>query len=183
MSEPGRADPPPESRSTAHGPRLGALLRSGRDRAAELRTTERLLALVTIAALAGGALLIVAEFLDLFEIEAAGLVVKQQAGGPHHSYAMLVVGVGTIVATLLARSTEQWPPALGVVALAGFALAFTLIADLPDVTRSDLVRGARIAEAHPAIGFWTQLAGATIAFVSGLVLLRLLRRAARELRS
>jgi len=96
---------------------------------------------------------------------------------------MLVLGVGTIVATMLARSTEQWPPALGVVVLAGFALAFTLIADLPDVTRSDLVRGARIAEAHPAIGFWTQLAGATIAFVSGLVLLRLLRRAAREPRS
>jgi hypothetical protein len=177
MTGPGRADPPPdrphERRSTALGTRLGALLRKGR---AELRTTETLVELVTIAALVGGALLILAEFLDLFEIEAAGLVVKQQSGGPHHSYAMLVVGVGTIVATLLARSTEQRPPALGVVVLAGFALAFTLIAELPDVTRSDLVRGARIAEAHPAIGFWTQLAGATIAFASGLVLLRLLRK-------
>lgn len=177
MTGPGRADPPPdrppEPRSTTLGSRLGAVLRKWRE---ELRTPERLLELVTFAALVGGALLVLAEFLDLFEIEAAGLVVKQQTGGPHHSYAMLVVGAGTIVAALLARSTQQWPPALGIVVLAGFALAFALIADLPDVTRSDLVRGARIAEAHPAIGFWTQIAGAAIAFASGLVLLRLLRK-------
>jgi hypothetical protein len=136
-----------------------------------------LLEVLTITALLGGGLLILAEFLNLFEIEARGLVVKEQAGGSHHAYAMLVVGAGTIGATLLARSTEQWPPALGIVLLGGFALAFALIGDLPDATRTDLVRGARIAEAHPSLGFWTELAGATIALVSGLALMRLLRRA------
>jgi hypothetical protein len=133
--------------------------------------------LLTITALLGGGLLILAEFLDLFEIEARDLVVKKQVGGSHHAYAMLVVGSGVIVAALLARSTEQWPPALGVAMLGGFAIAFALIADLPDATRTDLVRGARIGDAHPKVGFWTELAGATIALVSGLALVRLFRRA------
>ena len=101
-----------------------------------------MLELLTVAAVLGGGLLILAEFLDLFEIETRDLVVKQQAGGPHHAYAMLVVGAATIGAALLARSTEQWPPALGIALLGGFALLFALIVDLPDATRSDLVRGA-----------------------------------------
>jgi hypothetical protein len=185
MSGPRGGDRPPESLPTAFAARLGVLLHKGRDGASRLRSDERLVELLTITTLLGGGLLILAEFLNLFEIEARGLVIKEQAGGSHHAYAMLVVGAGTIGATLLARSTEQWPPVLGVAVLSGFALAFALVGDLPDATRTDLVRGARIGDAHPALGLWTELAGAAIALVSALALVRLLRRtstAARETR-
>jgi hypothetical protein len=69
---------------------------------------------------------------------------------------------------------------VGVAVLGAFALAFALIGDLPDATRSDLVRGARVADAHPAIGFWIELTGAALTLVSGLVLTRLLRRSSTE---
>jgi hypothetical protein len=157
-------------------PRLAALLRQGRAGVSRLGSGTSLLELVTIAVLLGGGLLIVAEFLDLFEIEVGQIVVKQQAGGANHAYAMLIIGAGAIAATLLARSTEQWPPAVGVAVLGAFAVAFALIGDLPDATRSDLVRGARIADAHPSIGFWVEIVGAILTLVSGLVLARLLRR-------
>ena len=157
-------------------PRVATLLRQGRERVSRLGSRTSLLELATIAALLGGGLLILSEFLDLYEIEVSGLAVKQQAGGTNHAYAMLIVGTVVIAATLLARSTEQWPPAAGVAVLGAFALALALIGDLPDATRSDLVRGGRIADAHPSIGFWIELVGATITLVSGLVLVRMLRR-------
>ena len=136
---------------------------------------ERRLELLTIIALAGAGLLILSEFLTLFEIKSRGLVVKDQTGGPHHAYAMLVVGAAAIVATLLTRSTGEWLPAAGVAALGLFALGFVLIADLPDATRSDLVQGARLASADPAIGLWTELAGALMLLASGAALTRSLR--------
>jgi hypothetical protein len=157
-------------------PRLANLLRQGREGVSRLGSRTSLLEVATISALLGGGLLILSEFLDLFTIEVGQIGVKQQAGGTNHAYAMLIIGAGAIAATLLARSTEQWPPAAGVAALGAFAVAFALIGDLPDATRSDLVRGARIAEAHPAIGFWVELIGATLTLVAGLVLARQLRR-------
>jgi hypothetical protein len=178
MSEPGKAGRPAGTPSVTPGARLATFLRRGREGASRLRSGQTLLELLTIAALLGGGLLILAEFLDLFEIEASDVPVKKQAGGSHHAYAMLIVGAATIGAALLARSTEQWPPALGIALLGAFALAFALIGDLPDATRSDLVRGARIADAHPTLGFWTELGGAVITLVSGLALVRLLRRTA-----
>jgi hypothetical protein len=147
--------------------------------AKRFRSAEALLGLATLAALVGGLLLIVAEFLTLFEISSRGLLVKEQAGGSHHAYAMLLVGVGTIVATLLARSTDQWPPAAAIAGLAVFAIAFALVGDLPDATRTDLVRGARLAEADPAAGFYVELAGAAVALLAGAALALLLRRRQR----
>jgi hypothetical protein len=176
MIEPGGADSPPQSGISALGTRLRTLLRHVGERVRGTRSGEGVLEALTVLALLGGGLLILAEFLNLYEIEIQGLVVKQQAGGSSHSYAMLVVGAATIGATLLARSTEQWLPALGIVVLGGCALALVLIVDLPDATRTDLVRGAQLAEAHPAIGFWTELLGAVVALASGLGLVRLLRR-------
>jgi hypothetical protein len=129
-----------------------------------------------VIALLGGGLLIVADLLDLFQIQAGRLPVEQQSGGDQHSYAVLLVGIGVIVATLLARSTQQWPPAGAVTVLALIALAIALVGDLPGATRSDLVRGARLADADPAIGFWTELLGALLALAGGAGLAYLLRR-------
>jgi hypothetical protein len=169
-------NPPPTSASSARSDWPGIALRSLRNAVAGLRKGERLLELATIIALLGACLLILAEFLTLFEIKSRGLVVKEQAGGTNHAYAMLVVGAATIVAALLVRATGQRPPAFGIIVLGAFALAYALLGDLPDATRTDLVRGARIAEASPALGFWTELAGAMIVLASGAALLALLRR-------
>ena len=113
---------------------------------------------MTLIALAGGTLLVIADFLDLFRIESRGLVVEEKAGGESHAYAMLVIGVAVIGATLVARATEQWPPAAGVALLGVVALIVALAGDLPDATREDLLRGARFGQADPAVGFWVELA-------------------------
>jgi hypothetical protein len=152
------------------------LLRRGRGVGLELFRGERLVELVTAIALLGGGLLIVADFLDLFRIEAGRLPVEEQSGGDQHSYAMLVVGIGVIGATLLARSTGEWPPAGAVVLLALIALAIALAGDLPEATRTDLVRGARLADADPAAGFWTELVGAFASLAGGAALAHLLHR-------
>jgi hypothetical protein len=137
----------------------------------------RLVELATIVALLGGALLALADILDLFQIEtAAGLVVKQQSGGGQHGYAMLVIGIAAIGSVMLARSAEQWPPAAAAAALGLIALALALLVDLPDATRSDLVRGGSLADAEPAIGFWVELVGAALMSAGGAALVYALQR-------
>jgi hypothetical protein len=153
--------------------RLAAGLRAG----VSLLRRGRLVELATIITLAGAGLLVLADFLDLFQIEtAAGLVVKQQSGGGQHGYAMLVIGAAAIASTLLARAAEQWPPAAATVALGLIALALALLADLPDATRSDLVRGGTLADAEPTLGFWVELAGAVLTSAGGAALVYALRR-------
>jgi hypothetical protein len=135
-----------------------------------------MLELITILLLAGGCVLVLADFLPLFRIEAAGLPVEDQPGRDQHAYAQVVIGLGVIGGALLARSTRQWPPAGAVVALALIALGIALIGDLPEATRADLVQGAQIAEASPAVGFWLEIVGAGVTFVGGLAMSLLLRR-------
>jgi hypothetical protein len=171
MSTPGKAPetpdtPPPEGWEAAQV-RLGAAVRAGVSYVRRLRLIE----VATIVALIGGALLVLADFLDLFEIKTtAGLVVRQQSGGDQHGYAMLLIGIAAIASTMLARTSEQWPPAVATLALGLIALGLALLGDLPDATRSDLVRGGSLAEADPAIGFWVELAAAVVATVGGAAL-------------
>jgi hypothetical protein len=170
MSTPRKArdakTPPPSGFETAQI-RLAASLRA----AVAFVRNAPLVELATIAALAGAVLLVLADFLDLFQIKtAAGLVVKQQSGGGQHGYAMLVIGAAAIASTMLARTAEQWPPAAATAALGLIALALALLADLPDATRSDLVRGGSLADAEPALGFWVELAGAAVTSAAGAAL-------------
>jgi hypothetical protein len=176
MNEPKGAEERGSASSGSIGARIADALVRGRGATRGLGRSDRLLELITIAALTGAALLILSEFLTLFEIKSRGVVVKDQAGGANHAYALLVIGVASILATLLARSTGEWLPAAGVAALGLFALAFILIVDLPDATRSDLVRGVRLASADPAIGFWTELLGGLVLLASGAALTLVLRR-------
>jgi hypothetical protein len=176
MSAPRKAPdtktPPPEGWQAAQT-RVAAALRGG---VAFLRRA-RLVELATIVALVGGALLGLADFLDLFQIKTAtGLVVKQQSGGGQHGYAMLVIGIAAIASTMLARAAEQWPPAVATVALGLIALGLALFGDLPDATRSDLVRGGSLGDADPALGFWVELVAAAITCVGGAALAYALRR-------
>jgi hypothetical protein len=150
------------------------------------RATRRLfvtrgLEIATALALIAGVLLFIAEFLDLFQVETGqGLVVHQagaeQGTGENHAYAMALIGIGVIVATMVTRSSGAWAPAAGVMALGAVAVAIALIGDLPDATSSGLTTKFESANAHPAAGFWLELAGGVGALGSGLALTYLLRR-------
>jgi hypothetical protein len=137
---------------------------------------ERVIGLLTLALLFAGVLLIAAEFLDLFQVKIGASVIDEQSGGEHHSYALLLIGAVICGAGMAARSSEAWAPAAGAAALGGMVLLIAFIGDLPDATRTDLVRGARIASADPAAGFWVELIGASLALVSGAALAYLLGR-------
>jgi hypothetical protein len=130
----------------------------------------RVIEVLTALALIGGGLLILAEFLTLFEIRSGELAVQEQSGGEHHAFAMLVAGVAVIGGALLSRATETWPPAAAVCVIGLAALALALFGDLPDATREDLVRGARPAKAEPALGFTAEVVGAALAVVAGALL-------------
>jgi hypothetical protein len=137
------------------------------------------LGLATVAAVFGAALLAAAEFVDLYHVVgASGELVAgakaTQTGGEHHHYALLVIAVAVVFATLFARWTEQPLPAMGVAALGLITLAVVLIGDLPDVTSSGITKTPEIGDAQPAAGFWLELAGALVTLLSGLVLARLL---------
>jgi hypothetical protein len=176
MSAPRDAKPASQAGSGSSGEAGQGWLRNASELLAKPFRGEGLLELVTVLMLAGGSLLVLADFLDLFRIEAAGLPVEDQSGRDQHSYAQVVIGLGVIGATLLARSTRQWPPAAAAMALALIALGIALIGDLPEATRSDLVRGARIAEASPAVGLWLEIVAAGITLAAGAAATLLLRR-------
>jgi hypothetical protein len=173
-----RSESHPPSTGSAFQDRLEALFRRAAEGASNIRRPERLLGLLTVVALLAGMLLIVCDFVTLFQIKLRSTVVEEPTGGDQHSYAVAVMGAAIVGAALLARVTEAWPPAAAVAGLGVAALAIALLGDLPDATRSDLVRGGRIGEASPALGFWLELAGAVIALSVGLALAYLLRRSA-----
>jgi hypothetical protein len=133
------------------------------------------LEIAVLLMLLGGSLLVIADFLDLFRIESGGLTLSSQSGRSQHSYAELLIGVAVIGAAMLALSTRQWPPAAAGVALALIALGIALIGDLPDATRSDLVRGGKLAEASPAVGLWLEIVGAGVALAASAASMLLLR--------
>jgi hypothetical protein len=174
MSTPRRADEPRAEGWKA----LEVILRRGTKATLQgissLMAREHRLGLVAVMALVGGTLMILAEFLTLFEVRRGPIVVTEQSGGEHHSYALLILGAASLVAALVARS-GHWAPAAGVAVLAALALAIALVADLPDATSSGLTAGARPAEADPAAGFWVQTVGASLALVGGLAMTYLIR--------
>jgi hypothetical protein len=136
---------------------------------------ERQIEALAALALLGGALLVLADFVTLFEIKAR-TAVREQTGGDHHGYSIAVLGGVMILSTLLARAGESWAPAAATAVLALAVLAITLIGDLPDATRSDLIAGGQLGEANPTGGFWLQLIGAVLALVGSVLLARVLAR-------
>jgi hypothetical protein len=124
----------------------------------------RALELATVAAIVGGTLLIVSEFLDLYSIVGAGGgVLDHVSGGSNHGYALAVIGLAVLAAVALARATGQWQPAVAGAALAVIALLVVLAGDLPDASASGLTRSRQLGEAQVAVGFWVELAAALLA--------------------
>jgi hypothetical protein len=139
------------------------------------------LTVVTVAALLGASLLVLAKFLEVVRfIQLGGDLIPGAEASRKGSAALLVIGVAAGLAALAARWTEQSLPALASAALGAIALGMVLIGDLPDVTSSGITRGTLIGSADPGPGFWVELAGATVIVVAGLALARLLALENRE---
>jgi hypothetical protein len=133
------------------------------------------LAIVTVAALLGAALLVLSSFLDVVRfVDLSGELIPGAEATRAGTSAMAVIGLAAGVAVLFARWSEHSLPALAAAGLGAFALALVLIGDLPDVTSSGITSGKLIGEADPGPGFWVELAGALVTIVAGLTLARLL---------
>jgi len=133
------------------------------------------LAIVTVTALAGAALLVLSSFLDVVRfVDLSGELIPGAAATRHGTAAMVVIGLTAGAAALFARWSEHPLPAIASAALGAIGLAIVLIGDLPDVTSSGLTSGKLLGQADPGPGFWIELAGALLTLASGLVLARLL---------
>jgi hypothetical protein len=139
------------------------------------RVAASALTLATVAALVGGALLVLSSFLDVVRfVDIRGNLIPGAEATREGTGAMAVIGVAAGLAALFARWSEHSMPAIACAALGAVALAIVLVADLPDVTSSGLTRGREIGEADPGPGFWVELAGAVVTLAAGLVLARLM---------
>jgi hypothetical protein len=128
-------------------------------------------------------LLVVAELTTLREIKAVTVVPEGglTKGGDHHGYALGVIAVAAAVMGFGAIRGGSRPAALAIAVLGAVALAIVLLIDLPALDDTGLIgRNYDLAEAHPATGFWLELAGAALLLVSGLMLLRRNAVLARE---
>src|SRR3954463_1917434 len=103
--------------------------------APETTVPRRLTAILTAPLVLGAALLIVAEFLPLYEIRTITAVPAggHKTTGPHHSYALLVVGIVLLPMAWGAVVGGSRPAAFAALALALIAAFVALVIDLPDL--------------------------------------------------
>jgi hypothetical protein len=123
------------------------------------------------AMLLGALLLIVAEFLPLYEIRAVTAVPAggRHSTGGHHGYALLVVGLALIPMAWGAVRGGSKPAAIAALALALIALLVALAIDLPDLNETGLIgRTYDQAEARPRVGFFIETLGATLALLGAI---------------
>jgi hypothetical protein len=130
---------------------------------------------------AGAVLLIVAEFLPLYEIRTITVVPEggRKTVGAHHGYALLVVGLAMLPMAVGAVRGGSRPAAFALLALSLIAVFVVLFIDLPDLNETGLIgRTYDAAEARPRVGFFIESLGATLALL-GAVGCLVLRPAAR----
>jgi hypothetical protein len=119
----------------------------------------------------GALLLIVAEFLPLYEIRTITVVPKggHKSTGAHHGYALLVVGLAMLPMAAGAVRGRSRPAAFALLALSLIALFVALAIDLPDLNETGLIgRTYDQAEARPRVGFFVETLGATLALLGSI---------------
>ena len=147
--------------------------------AAETAVPRRLTAILVAPLLLGAGLLIVAEFLPLYEIRTIAVVPNggHKTTGPHHGYALLVVGAALLPMAWGAVIGGSRPAAFASLALALIAVFVALVIDLPDLNETGLIgRTYDAAQARPRVGFFVETLGATLALLGSIGTLVLRRR-------
>ena len=145
-------------------------------RGSETAVPSRVPSLVTrywplVPLVAGAVLLIVAEFVPLYEIRAITAVPEggRTSTGTHHGYALLVVGIAMLPMAVGAVHGGSRPAAFALLALSAVALFVALAIDLPDLNETGLIgRTYDQAEARPRVGFFIETLGATLALLGSI---------------
>jgi len=135
----------------------------------------RLEQLLPLACIVTASVLFASELMTTFEfIPPGGEPLAEQTAADRHAYALAVVAVLAIAATLVAVFGASKPAAVSVGAAGVIALLVLLIVDLPDAGAVGTLEDARQsffdAEAVPRAGFWLGLIGALGLTVSGIAL-------------
>jgi len=139
--------------------------------APETTVPSRLTTLLLGVMLLGAGLLIVAEFLPLYEIRAVTAVPAggHKSTGAHHGYALGVIGLAIIPMAWGAVRGGSKPAAIAALVLAVIALFVALAIDLPDLNETGLIgRTYDQAEARPRVGFFVETLGATLALLGAI---------------
>ena len=135
------------------------------------RLPSRLSTLLLVLLLLGAVLMIVAEFLPLYEIRVVTAVPKggHHSVGAHHGYALLVIGLALIPMAWGAVKGGSKPAAIAAVVLSVIALFVALGIDLPDLNETGLIgRTYDQAQARPRVGFFVETLGATLALLGSI---------------
>ena len=132
---------------------------------------SRLTTLLLVPLLLGAVLMIVAEFLPLYEIRVVTAVPKggHHSVGAHHGYALLVIGLALIPMAWGAVKGGSKPAAIAALVLSVIALFVALGIDLPDLNETGLIgRSYDQAQARPRVGFFVETLGATLALLGSI---------------
>jgi hypothetical protein len=119
----------------------------------------------------GAVLLMVAEFLPLYEIRTITAVPAggHKSTGAHHGYALLIVGIAMLPMAVGAVRGGSRPAAFALLALSLIALFVALVIDLPDLNETGLIgRTYDQAQARPQVGFFIETLGATLALLGSI---------------
>jgi hypothetical protein len=123
-------------------------------------------------ALAGGVLLIAADFSSVREVTVLTVTRKHVHGGPEHYYALAVLGAIALPLAWGAGSGRSRPAMRGLLAIGAVALAVSLAVDLPQLSSTEgLGRIYDDVGGGAGIGFSRELGGALLLALSGALLL------------
>ena len=120
---------------------------------------------------AGAVLLIVAEFLPLYEIRTITVVPDggRTSSGSHHGYALLVIGLAMLPMAVGAVHGGSRAAAGALLVLSLIALFVVVAIDLPDLNETGLIgRTYDQAQARPRVGFFVETLGATLALLGAV---------------
>ena len=130
-----------------------------------------------LAGIAGGVLLIVADFSTLFEVKAVTAVLETRKGSEHHTHALALIGVLALPVAAGASLGGSRPAAVALTVLGAIALVIVLAVDLPDVHSTGFTKTFDEAEASPESGFYLETLGVALVLVAGVGNLLLTRPA------
>jgi hypothetical protein len=131
-------------------------------------------ATLTSCAVAGGVLLIAADFSSVREVTVLTVVRKHVHGGPEHFYALAVLGAIALPLAWGAGSGRSRPAMRALAAIGAVALTVSLAVDLPQLGSTEgLGRIYADVGGSAASGFAREVGGSLLLLVSGILLLRL----------
>jgi hypothetical protein len=131
--------------------------------------------LLPVACVAGGILLFVSQFMDILQLNSAGETAQDLiTSADQHWYAMAVLGLYAVLATIGAVAAGSKPLAMSVAVAGIVALLLFLLIDLPDAGKTGTLNNDTVsfltAKADPADGFWIELLGALVLAICGAAL-------------